>query len=1299
MSLMLCMVAAAGLWSAQAAAPATPAGAMAAHVTEPASAPVPFSVAEQAWLRQHPVLLVGSVRGGWPPYEIDRNGSLSGLSLDYLQSLIQRLGVTYRIRRYPDWPALMEAACAGEVDLVMSVSITAGRTRCLSFTQPYQSVRPALVGRRGDAERLLDNPVPFRIAVESGHLLDGVLQEAYPGAQVIALPDLSAALQAVATRRADAYFGNPYVVASELKQRPQPALTVIGPARLAAHTLHFATPNNRALLATALDRAMTHLPLQTRAHIDLRWLDPQFAWASDAPLLGREQRAWLQALPVLRVAFDPNWAPLTSRGSDGQMTGILGDYLQRMQDQLGLRLQAVPVHDWRHARALIASGQADIAPAVDDAGYGAQWHITRPLVSFPSVIVTRRGSDTVASLEDLADNRIAVSDPDLGQRLQQRLPGATRVGVGNDADGLRLVVNGGADAYVGNLASVDNALRDHHYDTLHVAAPAGFSDHIGLAVRDPYAPLVPMFDRISAAMGEDTRQQIRKRWLKVDYDYGFARPVVFWGIAAALMIIALLVAAYLRLRAEIARRREADARLREISRNLPAVVFKLRRSRDGTYEFTYVTGNPVPLFGLGVQQILRNPWSLLERIAPADREPLQAAVEESARELTPLAHDFHAEGDRGMRWLSLHGVPRRTDDGATHWSGYWVDSTALHEQNEAIEQARATAEAAAIAKSNFLAVMSHEIRTPMAGLSGLLELLGRTPLNAAQRQLLSTSVESAAALRQILDDVLDFSKAEAGEMHLETIDVDMRQIACGVLEVFAPQARQKGLELRLSMAPSLAAIHVGDPFRLRQVLLNLVGNAVKFTDAGHVDLAIETDDHGTRAQDASMQWVRMRVADTGCGISAEQQAQLFRPFVQADATTTRRYGGTGLGLMICHQLVALMDGKLQLDSEPGLGTHLTVVVRLPIKQREAARTRLSGHRARLDITNATLRATVQTLLDGWDMERDVPEGKLPDVWITDTLPVALPPQRTVLLQPLTASVPPALHHVPDDPLLPSTLRYALQAIVDAHTPGRPPAPQPQPMAQATRDIAPLLVVEDHPTNQLLIGLQLRELGYPYVIARDGEVALALLERLRPSLILTDISMPHVDGHTLARRIRQGEPAGERVPIIAMTANVLDERHLDNGAGDLDAQIHKPIDLAQLARMLARWLPVDVAPTPVPPAWETGTNAALQRLRERLGAELPCLLRTFLDSTVTDRTALEAAVAAEDAEEASKRIHRIAGALGYFGYVDAATTGRDLSEALLHAPLRQHRAACVLFLDELQRICSELAAELDGAALR
>jgi len=163
--------------------------------------------------------------------------------------------------------------------------------------------------------------------------------------------------------------------------------------------------------------------------------------------------------------------------------------------------------------------------------------------------------------------------------------------------------------------------------------------------------------------------------------------------------------------------------------------------------------------------------------------------------------------------------------------------------------------------------------------------------------------------------------------------------------------------------------------------------------------------------------------------------------------------------------------------------------------------------------------------------------------------------------------------------------------------------------------------------------------------------------------------------------------------------VLDERHLDNGAGDLDAQIHKPIDLAQLARMLARWLPVDVAPTPVPPAWETGTNAALQRLRERLGAELPCLLRTFLDSTVTDRTALEAAVAAEDAEEASKRIHRIAGALGYFGYVDAATTGRDLSEALLHAPLRQHRAACVLFLDELQRICSELAAELDGAALR
>ncbi|MDG2526931.1 transporter substrate-binding domain-containing protein [Stenotrophomonas sp. HITSZ_GD] len=1239
----------------------------------PATAPAPDpGQAAQAWLRQHPVLTVGTVADGWPPYEARPGERLQGLSPDYLRAIATHLGVSLRPQVYADWPHLLAAACKGEVDVVMSVSITASRTRCLSYTRPYHSVRPAVVGRREDAARLLAPAPNLRIAIEAGYVLGESLPEAYPDARVLTVPDLQAALEAVADGRADAYIGNPHVVALALQRMPHPALAVLGPARLPPVTLHFATPNDRGPLAMAIDQALQTVSPAERAAIDRRWLDTRLAWASEPPLLSTRERQWLSTLPVLRVAYDPDWVPLTVRGSDGAMSGILGDYLQQMQSRLGLRLQAVPARNWREARALIAAGKADIAPASDDAGYGPAWRLTRPLVSFPCVIVTRRHSDTVGGLDDLAGKRIAVSDPDVASRLARSLPGMIPVEVASDREGLRQVVTRAADAYVGNLAAVDNQLRDHDFGDLHVAAPAGFSDHMGLAVRAPYAPLVPLLDRVAADMGEAARQDIRKRWLKVDYDYGVARPVVLWSSALALLIIGLLVAAYLRLRAEIARRREADDRLREISRNLPAVVFKLRRSREGDYRFVYVTGNPRPLFGLDAEQIMADAGTVFGRIRAEDQVVLHEAFESSARSLRPVACDFRATGAEGARWISLTAVPRRVDADAVHWSGYWDDSTDLHAQNEALERARATAVDAAAAKAHFLAVMSHEIRTPMAGLAGLLELLGRTPLSPAQRQLLATSAESAAALRQILDDVLDFSKAEAGQMQLEAIEVDLRGIASSVMEVSAPQARGKGLALDLSISNLLAARHLGDPYRLRQILLNLIGNAVKFTARGRVSLSIEVEDALPPREDAQ-QRVRIEVRDTGVGIDPTQQARLFRPFVQADATTTRYHGGTGLGLSISRQLAALMGGTLQLESTPGIGTRLTLALTLPVRRASLRDSDLAGHRVRVDIREVALREAVSGLLRGWGL---VPADTAAacDAWIGDTPPPPELAARSIVLRPHDQDLGPLLQ-LESDPLLPSHLHRALLAIL------RPPPAEATPRPAPRHDIAPLLVVEDHPTNQMLIGLQLEELGYPHVIVGDGHAALARLALQAPSLVLTDISMPGMDGHALAREIRARQAGDMRVPILAMTANVLE----DTPSADLDAYLHKPVDLAQLAAALSRWLPAATPATPGPPVDRAGA------LRARHGEHLPLLLDTFLETTTQDRHAVQDALARDDRPATAQRIHRISGALGYFGYTELAVAGRDLSHALESTSLADQREACEQFLQQLDAVCEELAS--------
>jgi len=1234
----------------------------------------PLSPQEAHWLHDHPTVVVGSFQNGWPPFETNQNDEVGGLSIDYLNWVAERLGIRLVTRSYSDWPALLDAACRGEIDVVMNVSITSKRTRCLAFTQPYLSTSIVIVGKAGDPRLRGRPPEDLRIAVERGHATMDMLAEWSPGARQIVMNGTDAALDAVARGEADVYYGNPYAVSHVLKRRPRPGLEIIGPARLPSSSLHFATPNTEPELASAIDKTLQQMDPQVRQQINNRWLDPSLAWASDGELaLSDEERAWLRKLPVLRVAFDPSWAPLTQLGTDGRMSGILGEYLKKMESQLGITIEPVKAKNWSEARALIQSGNADIAPFVDESGYGSDWHPTKPLVSFPCVIVTRRKGPVITGIGDLSGLRVAVADPDLGQRLRGNVPDAGQLQVNSDAEGLAAVEQGRADAYIGNLATVDSSLREISSLDLRVAAPAGFSDRVGLAVRTPYAPLVPLFDRVAAAIGEDEKQAIRKRWLEVDYDYGISRPLVLWASLGAIAVIAALVGAYIKLRREVRRRQEADTRLREISRNLPAVVFKLRRDRAGAFSFTYVTGNPQPLFALEAEQIMANPEDLFQRVGPDDHELLVAAFEQSALDMLPIEREFRSLGSQGWRWTSLHAAPRQVSDGVVHWSGYWVDATHNHEQNEALAKAKEAAEAAATAKSNFLAVMSHEIRTPMAGLAGLLELLDRTSLDAEQRQLVATSAESAASLRQILDDVLDFSKAEAGEMRLEAIDVDVRQVVCGVVEVLVGQARAKGLELRCQLHPELAALYVGDPFRLRQVLLNLVGNAIKFTHRGHVEIdacAIEQPEGPL---------VRLRVTDTGVGIPPEKQENLFHPFVQADATTTRHYGGTGLGLSICHQLVELMHGTLSLQSIVGMGTRLEASIPLPIRKRTTMDPDLVGRIANLEIEDARLLRAARQILLSLGLVDQAPLGTAADLRITDSAAIAEHPSDILLRRhDQSGEGSSAARIVHCDPLLYTALHTVLRLAAgsDAHA-STEAAPLPATSEQASPQ-PPILVVEDHPTNRMLIAKQLDLLGYRYALATNGLEALARLDELQPALVLTDVSMPHMDGYTLARHIREREIGMERhLPIIAMTANVLADdiaRSYDSG---MDAHVHKPVSLVDLGRLLQCWMA---------PAIEQPAAAIDPELVRRFGADLPALIHSFLETTAEDLRQLRSAMDAGDTHETASRIHRIAGALGHFNYQQLTAEARLLIEQLERDGMQEHLDLCEAFFAQVEAAC-------------
>jgi signal transduction histidine kinase/CheY-like chemotaxis protein len=471
--------------------------------------------------------------------------------------------------------------------------------------------------------------------------------------------------------------------------------------------------------------------------------------------------------------------------------------------------------------------------------------------------------------------------------------------------------------------------------------------------------------------------------------------------------------------------------------------------------------------------------------------------------------------------------------------------------------AQRDAESANQAKSTFLATVSHEIRTPMNGVLGMIDVLERSPLSVEQREALGTVRYSASALLRIIDDILDFSKIEAGRLDLETIELSTVELIEGVAETLAPQAAAKGLKLLAYVGAGVPDRVTGDPLRLQQILFNLLGNAIKFTEAGSVRLSLEN---------AGGSMLCIKVADTGIGLSEEQQNRLFQPFVQADNSTTRRFGGTGLGLSIVRRLAEAMQGGVDVSSEPDKGSTFAVTVRLAEAPPAPPRLELplQGLALRLALPDLDeARAIARYLADaGASVAFADPAAGFTGIRI-DGLDRGIPLSDGPATPEAAAGLPRPWRR---DGLIRAVARAA----------GRTPAVAAVP-AVAARTAAPLngrvLVVDDNSVNRKILARQLELAGASTDSAAGGEEALELWRKGGYDLVLADLQMPTMDGFELARRIRQSEAAERRArtPILAVTASTLEEQEQKSRAAGMDGFITKPIGIEQLKATLAVWL--------------------------------------------------------------------------------------------------------------------------------
>ena len=539
------------------------------------------------------------------------------------------------------------------------------------------------------------------------------------------------------------------------------------------------------------------------------------------------------------------------------------------------------------------------------------------------------------------------------------------------------------------------------------------------------------------------------------------------------------------------------------------------------------------------------------------------------------------------------------DDGKYRFVGVLRDVTELKKSQAALREAVDDAQAANAAKGAFLANMSHELRTPMNAVLGMAHLMSTTPLSMEQRRYLTMLRTSGQSLLALLNDILDFSKIEAGKIQLSSARFELDAVLHAVSTIMSVNAGEKELELAIGVEPDVPRMLVGDALRLQQVLVNLTSNAIKFTERGEVSLKVDCE-----PGDGSQVRLRFAIRDSGIGISAEQQKNLFAPFAQADESVTRKFGGTGLGLVICQRLVDLQGGRIELDSQPGRGSLFTVI--LPFETLPGGRglparePSLRAQRVLVVDDNFTSRVYLAKTLQAWGWSVDgcpnsaeaerllaqATERGLPyDVVLADwsmpeedrqhieamrragglTIPVILmvsafersrmletePEQKGMVTKPVTASA----------------LFDAIHEAIEVVGAGEAPAET----APGTRLPGRLLLVEDNLMNQLVAVGILERAGATVDIANNGEEA---LDKLRSApdayrLVLMDVQMPVMDGYTATRAIRH--ELGLKLPVIAMTAGVMESERADCLAAGMDDFIPKPLDIDEMMQTLERHL--------------------------------------------------------------------------------------------------------------------------------